>query len=678
MSFRPCSAALACIAPLLLFASCGAAEGMDPPAPLRASTDASRPTLPVRDGNPPIQPLTVRGQDFLDPSGASVRFWGMNLVAAYPHDPAHAAGMARALADRGINLVRPHHVLRPSTDWVGGLASGSLTRYGEDSRTLDPLALQRFDLLNAALREQGIYLMFSAHWTRTFLPGDASILPGDDASAWSEAIAELRSWPWQRSFDPIKMLPVFDERAAMVTEETLRHILTHVNPHTGLAYGRDPQILAYECVNEFTSEYTIICGNRFPPYFERKLQARWDAHATHHGLATCDLWAPPNAQAATERSHFLRQLDAAWMARVTATIRAAGVAAPVAFSNLWRGDNHLAMEAEHAGYTENHSYADPFVAAGVDDQIRAIGRSALADKPFILGEVNQSEGERGRAEAPYRTMLPLALAAYGSLHNWSGIVWFAWNHGDIQHPVGADGWALAEGRQPALGAMVTDGVLLDHLRTASILYRRHLVATSREPITLHHPGPLIRTDYHGLMDGNRMVQPGWPALHAVRHVYGPDPHAAADAPWLRQEPPTGPLVADTGEIIKDPARKQLSLAAPGAQAFSGFLDDLPPAGLTSLGIDGQGFATVIVVADDHEPLEASARLVISRTATTMAGHEGLAPALRLSGLAPGQWWLRITRPRAVWEQPIRIEQHDDGTIALPAGAWHEAELHRTR
>jgi hypothetical protein len=655
------------IAAAFLVAGCGE----QPPAPSEAVQQMAAPAIATQTV-PGITPLTVHADQFVDGRGKAVRFWGVNLCSVYPRDQTHAEGIATALADRGVNLVRPHHMLRQSRDWAPDLAGGALALYTNDSRQLDPVALERFDLLNAALRTHGIYLMFSAHWSRNYLPGDADILPGEDAVDWQAAIRELNAWPWQKAIDPTKMLPVFDERAALVGEELVRTLLAHVNPHTGLAYGRDPQVLTYECINEFSSEYTILCGNRFPAYFERRLQARWEAYASTAGIEAGELWKPRDAAIARERSRFLRNLDEAWMRRIGAVVRASGCNAPIAFSNLWRGDHQQALEA---GYTENHAYADPQVATKADDLFREAGRCAMPGRPFIVGELNQSEGDRGKAEAPFRTMLPLATAAYGSLHGWSGVAWFAWNHGNVQMPVGVDGWAGEEGRRPALGSMVGDGVMLDHLRTSGLLFRNGLVARSREPITVHIDGELARPDYNGLMAGRLLVKPGWQSVHAVRYVYDAVPSGQAEAPWMNAEA-ASPLRSDTGEIVKDVARRQLTVAAAAAEAFSGVLDATAPAGLQHLALSGSGFATAILVADDGLPLTTSASLVLSRTAT-QDRVETAAPALRLQGLAAGHWWLRITRPRQVCNEQHLLAPAADGSLILPAGAWHEAELRRT-
>ena len=218
--------------------------------------------------------LLPRGEDFADSDGRPVRFWGMNLVAFYP-DHALAEKTAENLASLGINLVRPHHDLRPSSDWCPADCCSLLT-YQADSRTPNPKAWDRFDFLNAKLREKGIYLSLSIHGTRMYEPEDVAILkvsPEDD-EAWAGAMSELNHWHWQKAFDPRKMLPVFDERCYLLNAEFARNLLTHVNPYTGIPYGGDPQVLSIELVNEFSSEYTLICGNVFPGYWTKQIAAR--------------------------------------------------------------------------------------------------------------------------------------------------------------------------------------------------------------------------------------------------------------------------------------------------------------------------------------------------------------------------------------------------------------------
>jgi hypothetical protein len=229
-------------------------------------------------------------------------------------------------------------------------------------------------------------------------------------------------------------------------------------------------------------------------------------------------------------------------------------------------------------------------------------------------------------------------------------------------------------------------MMIDHMRTAGIIFRRGLVGKSREQLVMTVDEPLAAREYKSLMRGKYTYAPGWQNVHAMRKAFGVVPAQQATAPWMTASP-ENPIVSDTGEITKDLRRKQLSVSAPQAEAFSGFLDDSAPAGLKRLRREGgKSFATVILVADDGKAIEESGSLIISRTAVDAAKAETSAPKVRLFGLkkATGglHWTVRLTRPRdaaSLMKDFDGVEYHPltvaaDGSVELPLAGWHECEL----
>jgi hypothetical protein len=146
-------------------------------------------------------------------------------------------------------------------------------------------------------------------------------------------------------------------------------------------------------------------------------------------------------------------------------------------------------------------------------------------------------------------------------------------------------------------------------------------------------------------------------------------------------------VSDTGQIIKDIDRKQLTVAAPAAEAFSGLLDGKPLAGPKHLSLEGdKGFATVVLVSMDGKDLEASTHLIISRTGLDAGNADSASPVVHLAGLKPAaggcHWSVELTRPRAEaamikafgGQASFELKPSADGSLELPRADWHECEL----
>ncbi len=663
--------------------------------------------------NPPIRPVTVSGTDFKDPDGNTMRFWAANVVAFYP-DSTTAEAFARNLAASGVNMVRWHHMMRTSLDWNWTSQIAALSDHsGNSSRAVpngkDAVAWDRFDQLTAKLYENGIYIMLSFEFTRRFLPGDVAIMStnASDQTAWSNAVQALNAWAsddWSATVDKWRMLPVIDERCARLQEELLTQLLTRNNAYLGKTYGASEQVLAIECINEYSSFYTIVNGNRFQnashpavSYFQTALNNKWNAYLSSKGVAAFDLYSPSTDAQQTLRAAFLNKLDSDHQTRLANKVASLGYSRNISFSNLWRSESDAKLHWSSGTHSENHSYlpasiVDPmayyshFSNGGAspepqEDFVYAMAvENALSNKPFIVGELNHSIG-MSSLDRERRPQMMLAAAAYGRLQGWSAVTWFAWNHGDRR--VAADGWGKAESLTPSDeeigGDIIQDAVRLDHFRTTAALFRNGYLADSVSPLTFTVDDP-VWNSFGWPPAPKEWFRPGWQAKSRIRKSYGTKPAGQGSSALMTQNL-ANPIVSDTGQISKDIVRKQVCVGAPKAEAFSGQLDGSAPGLLSCLNIVGSsGFATAILVSADGADLRASNRLLISRNATNGSVWQA-GPSLKLKNLKPvsgaGRWFLKPLRPR---DLPgvgtlVPIAADANGSLDLPASvAWREAEL----
>lgn len=154
-----------------------------------------------------------------------MRFLGVNLAADGAFPTKTKAGLiAGRMRKMGINLVRFHHMDNP---W----SRESLFEWGQDTRHLNPVTLNRFEYLISQLKQNGIYANINLHCSRTVKTADG--------------IPDADSLP-----DFGKGANLFDPDLIALQKEYARQLLSHVNPYTGLALVDDPVMAMVEIVNE--------------------------------------------------------------------------------------------------------------------------------------------------------------------------------------------------------------------------------------------------------------------------------------------------------------------------------------------------------------------------------------------------------------------------------------------
>ena len=171
--------------------------------------------------------IGVEGEHFVDGRGKPVRLFGGNLTAhaCFP-DPERAPAIARHLARSGCNVVRLHFLDNQWT-WGGQQELTSLLTFANDPVRvgLNPEGIRRLDAFIAALKAEGVYVNVNLHVGREY-PGSPKLTHN------SKGVDQFMP-------DMIQGL-----------KDYARILLTHVNPHTKLAYKDDPAVAILEISNE--------------------------------------------------------------------------------------------------------------------------------------------------------------------------------------------------------------------------------------------------------------------------------------------------------------------------------------------------------------------------------------------------------------------------------------------
>ncbi len=203
-----------------------------------------------------LGPITVGTDGHIYTGDQRLRLFGVNFSfgAAFP-EPTLAPDIAERLSGFGFNCVRFHHM--DMNPFPNGIRDGA---FAGTSR-LDPEALARLDALMHELHSRGIYSNLNLLVSRTFNAADG--LP-----------AEIEQIPWKDRH----VVGFFQPDMIRLQKEYARRLLTHVNPHSGLAYKDDPAVAMVEINNENGLVHAWLGGtiDDLPELFRAELQAKWN------------------------------------------------------------------------------------------------------------------------------------------------------------------------------------------------------------------------------------------------------------------------------------------------------------------------------------------------------------------------------------------------------------------
>ena len=604
--------------------------------------------------------VRVKDGHLVLPGGNRFRIWGLNATGKAALPAASAAPVIAAqLAGRGINCVRFHFL-----DKVGTLIADGR----DDTRALDPQALERLDCFVAELKKRGIYSDLNLNVYRTYKPGDGV----RDCEALGIG----------------KGATYFDERLIELQREYARQLLTHTNAFTGLAYRDEPAVAVVEFVNENSlveswtqnrlgGEQTgkaVGTWHDIPPSYAKALTKKFNTWLSSHASAdTLARWRREAgveagaliprlrkeefAKAAKDRfeaeAAFYMEIERNYFCDMAAFLRdelgvksllvgnsdhdhsGSRYALLASLAQLdivdghiyWQHPNYITdpKTGKRAGFTVGNT---PMVDQPLKSSAVQLSRSAVADKPYTVSEANHPFPNENACEG-----VPI-LAAYAALQDWDGIFWYTLAHEDV---------TTMQNTALAFFDFAKDPVKMSQIAAGALIFLRGDVQPARTVVGRSYSREQVIDSLRLRWTDAPFFTPGFPLalplVHAVRTTSFDGPPTAPFEPVTAD-----PIVSDTGELTWRSGEKGsgvVTMDTPRSQALVGHLARQPVATKNLRAEIQTSFCALTLGALDGRPIAGAGRLLL--TATARVANTGMV------------WNEKRTTLEKWGEAPVRIE-----------------------
>ena len=530
--------------------------------------------------------ITVKDGQFVTSGNAQpIRFWG-TCFSAGANFPTHeqAELIAKRLASYGVNIVRTHHA---DTQWG---ENSLFNKAADNTRSFDPVNLDKFDYLMYCLKREGIYIYLDQLVNRTFKKGD-----GVDNAAELPVCAKPYCY--------------FDRRLIELQKEYSRNLWTHVNPYTKIAYKDDPAVAMMEFANENDLWSQSVVLEPYRTRFET-MYREWAAkNNIELPLEKIDFTKKTDAMA----KFFIHVTDEYHREMGDFLRNEVGVKVPITGSNWTRNTSLLASLAK-LDYTDSHAYWNHPKTGGVfntNSMLRSesiimdsLGYQKLAGKPFFVSEWDAPWPYEFRAE------LPAWIAAVSAFQNWNGLTVYTYRHSSV--PTDAISGSFETFNDPARFGLFP---------IASLIFRRGDVT----------PGQTVKRLPHSVQIAETTKSPnGWnfSALRSLSNIYRFEGEFVTDdsaTPYdITQQDKSlingTEITSENGQIKRDLKNASVVIDTPRSQVVSSSFQNKKSFSTNDMtvAIDGQ-FATVALSSPSNKPINQADKLyfiVVGRAENT--------------------------------------------------------------
>jgi len=333
---------------------------------------------------------------FADRPDQPARFYGTNLnfAANYPSRE-QAERTAEAIAAQGYNSVRFHHF------------DHELGCPADAQAAIDAALLAKLDYFFHCLKQRGIYLTIDLYISRQ-PPAAATPDLGRQVTRWT---------------NEYKALLMVSDSAMDDLLRYSRALLTHVNPHTGLAWKDDPALAFMGLTNE-----NCMLGMWQQSRQSGELKVLYDGKFAAWRQARGETVPDGKAAQETQIHRFLVDLHGEYLGKLRAFL--AEIDARILVSDQsYAYSAILPLIRSGLDYVDNHYYWDhpgwpmPIKIHNKSAVPRWLGMNGMATrvfgKPFMVTEFSWPAPNRHRAESG------AVIGAIAAFQDWSGLHRFA-------------------------------------------------------------------------------------------------------------------------------------------------------------------------------------------------------------------------------------------------------------
>ncbi len=554
--------------------------------------------------------LRVSGGHLSTPDGRRVRLWGVNITdwskgSRQIPEKQDAASWAAVLARFGVNCVRFQFLDLEAP-------RGLLLAGKSNTRSFDPEQVDREDFFIAELEKRGIYVDFNLLVGRPFKAGDGV----EDAAMLHEGA---------------KGTSLFDRRLIELQKEYAKQLLTHRNPYTGKSYTEDPAVALIEINNEDALNIGFRLASQFYTKELTALYNQWlSEHRTSVQIATLRadagardadapvplmFWKGEAASAQPERfeaeaafyndiqrryfdqmQKYLRQtLGARTLIIDTADHSHSGSGYPILMAT---SDSDVIDGHTYWQHPEMYVRKSPMVDDPLNSTVVELSRSAIANKPYTVSEVNEPFPTEYDSEG-----IPI-LAAYGALQDWDAILWYTFE------PKMDKSWAAYVGDPFDISQ---HPVKMPELAAGALMFLRGDVQSARSVITRSYSRQQVFDSLLLPSTDRPYFTPGLPLDLALEDGMRIGSFDGPPTQSFPEQVVANPIRSDTGQLAwyhTAPRTGLVTVNTPRTQALIGFVSSHTVVDANLAAEVGNSFCTLQMSSLDDLPIARSSRMLL--------------------------------------------------------------------